>query len=136
MIYSMFTIRDSATSCFSSPFAARSQEEGIRNFISMASDPRSLVCQFPHQYDLYELGTFDDLNGKQDLHHSPQHIMKGVEVQKIPFPISEESLNSLQTTLQTIQNLVRDFHLQVGQLKHPGASVAPKKGLGLFSTRN
>lgn len=71
----VFTIRDQGGEFYNPPFFARTKPEAIRSFTRIKMDPNSNIHQFPQHYDLYELGEFDDNEGKMTTFDTPQHVI-------------------------------------------------------------
>ena len=63
MIYGVFSIRDKAT-CFMSPIVDVSEKSAIRNFARAVNNPDGLMEFAPGDFDLYQIGTYDDQTGK------------------------------------------------------------------------
>lgn len=76
----MFSIRDAKAECFNQPFFSKTHGEAERNFIQLAKDQKSFVSQFPDDYDLYFVGTYDDQTGTLRPLDTPQHVAKAVNV--------------------------------------------------------
>lgn len=72
----MFSIRDSKSEIFNSPFYAKTTSEAERSFRQLTNDPKSTISQFPEDFDLYEVGTYDDNSGKVSPLDTPHHIVK------------------------------------------------------------
>lgn len=60
MLFTVFSIYDSAISTWLPPIYARNKGEMLRNFADAVSDPQSKLAKHPSDYALFELGTFDD----------------------------------------------------------------------------
>ncbi|AXH77074.1 MAG: nonstructural protein [Microviridae sp.] len=60
---SMFSCFDSKAGVFSSPFTSINSNVALRDFSMAASDPNSQISQYPEDYILYEIATFDDSTG-------------------------------------------------------------------------
>jgi len=76
----MYSIRDSKAECFNQPWFAKTHGEAERNFAQLSRDQKSMVSQFPEDYDLYYVGDYDDNTGKMIPLDSPKHIMKAISV--------------------------------------------------------
>lgn len=76
----IFSIRDAKAEIFNPPFYKHTPGEAEREFTRLAKDDKSQVFQFPDDYDLYMLGTYDDQSGKITSLDTPQHIVKAVQV--------------------------------------------------------
>ncbi len=55
-----FTIYDTKTESFSNPFFAPTQGAAIRIFSDSASDPATLLNKHPQDFQLYEIGSWND----------------------------------------------------------------------------
>lgn len=75
----MYTIRDSKAGTYSQPFYAHNKPVAERHLHRMVKDPNSMVCQFPEDYDLYELGTYDDSTGLVKTLDTPKHLHKAID---------------------------------------------------------
>lgn len=60
MLFTVFSIYDSAILTWLPPMYARNKGEMLRNFADAVSDPQSKLAKHPSDYALFELGTFDD----------------------------------------------------------------------------
>lgn len=78
----MFSIRDSKAETFHQPWFAKNQAEAERNFTQLARDEKSTISQFPEDYDLYYIGTYDDERGVADPVDTPQHIAKAIALKQ------------------------------------------------------
>jgi len=76
----VFTVRDQKAEIFNTPWFAKTHGEAERNFQQLAKDPKSTVNQFPDDFDLYYLGTYDDQTGLVNPVDTPQHMIKAVQV--------------------------------------------------------
>lgn len=64
------TIRDSVANTYGRPFFTATRGTALRSFIDMCNDtpsPDNPIAQHPEDYELFELGTFDDQTGRFDL---------------------------------------------------------------------
>lgn len=77
----IYSIRDSKADLYNPPFYQKTHGEAERSFAQLTKDSKSTISQFPEDYDLYYLGTYDDLTGKIEVLDSPQHIIKAVNIQ-------------------------------------------------------
>lgn len=60
MLFTVFSIYDSAVSTWLPPLFARNKGEMLRNFADGVADPKSQLARHPGDYSLFELGTWDD----------------------------------------------------------------------------
>lgn len=74
-------IMDSKVGAFSPPMHFRSKGEAVRAFLDALKDDNTTLSKHPRDYQLFLIGTFDDLNGAlgQD---KIEMLMAGEEVPK------------------------------------------------------
>lgn len=60
---SMYSIFDSRSGIYNSPFVAFSDGDASRAVIRQARNPESQIAQFPEDYVLYRIGSFDERTG-------------------------------------------------------------------------
>jgi len=70
-------VQDRALAAFNRPFFVPTRGAAIRAFSDELNKPESPMHQHPDDYDLYELGAWDDETGKFDNTTSPQQIAIG-----------------------------------------------------------
>lgn len=75
----MFAIRDTKGAYYSPPFTKNSRGEAERDFTTLSRDAQSTVNKYPEDFDLFELGTFDEKTGKVDGYDTPRHMLKAVD---------------------------------------------------------
>lgn len=63
MILKAFSIFDTKTEAHSKPFFAITTGEAIRTFSDAVGDQNSALNKHPHDYVLFEIGTYDDATG-------------------------------------------------------------------------
>lgn len=78
MIFFVLTVRDRAANVFGQPFVAVSKGGAIRSFGDEIArvDPNNNLNKHPADFDLYQLGTYDDSTGLFDC-GTPQQIAVG-----------------------------------------------------------
>jgi len=59
----VFSIYDKATEAFNSPFFMLTKSEALRAFQNMARDEDTQISKNPLDFNLYMLGTFDNISG-------------------------------------------------------------------------
>lgn len=74
MIRKVFSIRDAKVAAYNLPFKCHTEGEAIRMLLRAAQTPQHEVNMFPQDFDLFELGTFDDNTGKYQNLEAPLHI--------------------------------------------------------------
>lgn len=76
----VYSIRDAKAEVYNQPWFAKTHGEAERNFAQLARDPKSMVGQFPEDYDLYFIGSYNDQTGVIDALETPQHIAKAISL--------------------------------------------------------
>lgn len=75
-----YSIRDKKGEMFSPPFYQATHGLAERAFTKAATDPQSNVNQYPGDFDLYHIGTFNDQTGKFSPLDSPVHQLSALQV--------------------------------------------------------
>lgn len=75
----IFAIKDSKAGMFNSPFFQPTHGTAERSFKELLKDPQSFVSKYPEDYDLYYLGTYDDITGVVKP-EQPQHVVSGSQL--------------------------------------------------------
>ncbi len=78
----MFSIRDAKAEVFNKPFHATTHGEAERNFQTAVNDPKTTLSQYPEDFDLYYIGTYNDNTGRFLSLDTPEHLMKAVNCLK------------------------------------------------------
>lgn len=76
----IYTIRDQKGETFNTPFFQKTHGEAERSFKTLVNDGKSLVSQYPDDFDLYHLGDFAEESGIIKPLDTPQHIAKAVNM--------------------------------------------------------
>lgn len=84
MQYKVFSIRDSKAEIFNLPWYKTTLAEALRDFSTVAKDPKTLPGQYPEDFDLWYMGDYDDQTGKITSLPTPQHMEKAVNLLKKP----------------------------------------------------
>lgn len=81
MIYFVLAVRDRAADAFGQPMFVASKGGAIRSFSDEINrkEPNNSLAAHPEDFDLYELGTFDDSNAKFEC-ASPRQIAVGKDL--------------------------------------------------------
>jgi hypothetical protein len=64
MKQNVYTIKDAKSGTFATPFFSINDATATRSFQQAANDPNTTINQFPEDYALYKLGTFDDASAE------------------------------------------------------------------------
>jgi len=79
MLLTVVSVKDRLADAFGRPFFTPTAGVAIRSFQDeMSSDsPENFMGKHPDDFDLYELGHFDDSNGSFVLHDDPKLLILG-----------------------------------------------------------
>jgi hypothetical protein len=82
MISVIVSVRDTAAEAFGRPMYLQSLGVAIRSFTDEVNreDKDNQLFNHPDDFDLYELGVFDDSIGKYELRENPTVIVRGKDV--------------------------------------------------------
>lgn len=80
----MFVIRDSKSESYTNPTFSRTISEAERQFSLHVNEKHqnNLLNQFPEDFDLYKVGTYNPKTGIITELDTPQHIAKAVSLLK------------------------------------------------------
>lgn len=86
MKYVVCSIRDIAGDLFGQPFCTASVGTAIRSFSDECNkkDPegRNVIASHPGDFELFQLGTFDDSVGRFELFEDKKHLVRGSDCVK------------------------------------------------------
>lgn len=75
----VLSIRDTKAAFYNVPLmVTNTTEEAVRSFGELATDSRTSIARHPEDYDLYEIGEFDDQTGVIASYDAPIHVMKAL----------------------------------------------------------
>lgn len=82
MKYVLCAIKDSKSDTYTPPSCFRHSGQAIRAFIDNIKQPMQdqvsqLMSRYPNDYDLYELGTYDDETATFTTHDKPNLLYSG-----------------------------------------------------------
>lgn len=60
MIHKIFSIYDKKAEAYMPPFMMQTKGQAMRSFVDLVKDPQSSVNKHPGDFELYEIGEFDD----------------------------------------------------------------------------
>ena len=82
MISVIVSVRDTAAEAFGRPMYLQSLGIAIRSFTDEVNreDKDNQLFNHPDDFDLYELGVFDDAIGRYELRDNPTVIVRGKDV--------------------------------------------------------
>lgn len=74
MHHIIVAVRDRQLNAFLRPFTAATRGQAIRAFSDEVNRPDSDLAKHPADYELYELGTFEETSGKLLPNEQPQQL--------------------------------------------------------------
>lgn len=80
----VFGIYDSKAEAYLPPFMMKSKGEALRALGAHVNDPQHNFCKYSEDFTLFELGSWDEVSGKYDLHPAPQSMCVLIELRKEP----------------------------------------------------
>lgn len=83
MIQNVYTIKDAKSNTFANPFYSINHNTAIRSFNQAANDPQTTIHQYPEDFSLYYLGTFNDENADFKAEQTPQFVANPTTVKKV-----------------------------------------------------
>lgn len=76
----MFSVFDKKAECFSPPFFLKATGLALRGFSDMInSGEQTQYSLHPEDFDLYELGLWDDETGKVEQYTEPRMLGNGID---------------------------------------------------------
>lgn len=83
----VFSVRDGKAQFYGPIFLKDKEAEAIRDFqVAVNNTNSGLLYQFSEDFDLYHLGSYDQLTGKLISFDSPKHLIKGVNLKEVQVP--------------------------------------------------
>ncbi|AXH73206.1 MAG: nonstructural protein [Microviridae sp.] len=59
----IFCVYDNKSTVFANPFVSQNTATALRDFQTAATDPQSNLSQYPEDFILFEIGSFDEDKG-------------------------------------------------------------------------
>lgn len=78
----IYSIRDSKAEIYNTPFYSRNAQTAIRDFTAGVNDPNSGLGRNTADYDLFEIGGWDEESGRIVALDAPKHLVNGIDVRK------------------------------------------------------
>lgn len=63
MVHLLFAVKDIKTNTFNRPFPEANRVNAIRGLSIVVNDKQTQIAHFPQDFELFEVGTFDDETG-------------------------------------------------------------------------
>lgn len=78
----LYSIRDKKLASFNAPFVSESEVQATRQFGIVARDETTQLSHYPDDFDLYEIGSFDQVTGKLES-VEPRFIVGAISFKKL-----------------------------------------------------
>lgn len=92
MISRVFSVYDSAARSYSQPFYAAGRSVAFRMFEKLVNDGQSTVSQWPKDFSLFELGSFNDETAVFIFLDAPERVCDAMSLVR---PVSVPSASSV-----------------------------------------
>lgn len=100
MLFKIFTVYDSKVEAYLQPFFMKSKGEAIRAFTEVCLDKNSNIAKYPHDFTLFELGSYDDSNATFNMYVTPISLGLGIEYLKsVPSNSDLLDRSEIQTSM-------------------------------------
>lgn len=76
----MFSVRDLKAGLYGQPFALANRAVAMRTFQSWVADPNSFFAKYPHDFELFEVGTFEQTTGLFTASPMPDYVGRAAEL--------------------------------------------------------
>lgn len=76
----VFSVFDIKAKLYSPPWFMNQKGEAIRAFKSIADDKQTMVGRHPNDFELYHLGTWDDLDGYFTMADKPTFLVTAADL--------------------------------------------------------
>lgn len=80
-IYSVYDIK---AKIYDRPFFLQNSGVAMRAFGDAVKDSSSAISKHPEDYRLFELGEYNDLTAKFEIHSQPIHVADAIDFQTVP----------------------------------------------------
>lgn len=74
MLVRMYAIYDSKAQAYNQPFFCANNAVAFRNLEKACRNPESPFAQFPADFNLFCLASFEDVSGKIEPFHAPENL--------------------------------------------------------------
>ena len=79
---SLYSVRDSKADSFGVPFTAVNDNVASRMFEQLANDEASTIYNYPEDYNLYKIGSFNTTHGELNP-QKPEHVISGLKCRNV-----------------------------------------------------
>ena len=78
-MYKIYALNDSKIGDFGLPFFFQTSGQAVRFLADLVRDSKTVICQHPEDFRLYELGTYDNHTGTFTNLAAPDFIAKAAD---------------------------------------------------------
>jgi len=78
----IFAVFDTKAETYSAPFTKLTKGLAIRDFTDAANNSDNMIGKYPHDYALFQIGTWDETCGKITTEATPINIGLAIEYQE------------------------------------------------------
>lgn len=79
MTMQIYSVRDLAVEAYGPPIFVRARGEALRQFIDACKDKTTQFAKHPSDYEMYYLGTWDDVSGQLITTGEPERVARAVD---------------------------------------------------------
>ena len=108
MIHKIFTIYDNKAMAYLPPFFLHRTEMALRTFSDCVNSKDHQFGRHPADYNIFELGTYDDEHAKITEYTAPKNLGNGLEYTKQEID-EEQNLLELEDVNKKIEPLTLEF---------------------------
>lgn len=80
----LYSVYDVKVKYFHNPMFMRNKGEALRSWEEAANDDKSQICRHPSDFDLFEIGEFDDQTAEITRLQSPESLGLAVQFKRAP----------------------------------------------------
>ena len=81
MLKNTYSLLDTKAQTYTNPFYFAQNGEALRALDGIVNDGQTQVSKYPEDFQLYKIGTFDDVSGEIK-GHEPEFIAKALDFKK------------------------------------------------------
>lgn len=80
VLLALFSVRDLKAGTYGQPFALANRQVAMRTFSTWVLNPESFFSKFPHDFELFEVGSFDQLTGEFYSLDTPDYVCRASDL--------------------------------------------------------
>ncbi len=94
MLCKMFAIYDNKAEYYLNPLTFNTTGESLRNFSDAVNDTQTMLHRHPGDFNLFEIGTYDNLTGQISMHQNSVNLGNALEFieQETPYEAQPSKL--------------------------------------------